>query len=107
MSKESIKLEVKTKAEEIGPPKILQYKPEKKVTKPAKSSGTPVVDSKPEIDDVASYMQTYNVSIEGGRTCEFCSKITKPWPTIKTQEEIEIYQVLNFCLIIFISTFIN
>lgn len=74
----------------VGPPKILQYKPEttKKVPDArsvSSSSSTMSIDSE-TMKDMNGFMTDFNVYINGEHECEFCGAQTKPWPTIKDQE---------------------
>jgi hypothetical protein len=77
---------------EIGPPKILKYQPEikqqqqqitnqKAVASPSNLS----LDSEP-IENLGQFMNDFNIYINGGQPCEFCTQVTKPWPTINAQE---------------------
>lgn len=89
--------------DEVGPPKILQYQAESKkkptVVRPSSSStstSTLSIDSE-TMRDLAGFMTDFNVHINGGTECEFCGKQTKPWPSIRDQENISnINEVVNF-----------
>ena len=86
---ESVVSKVSAKAtpsiESIGPPKILQYKPETKKIEISPPSPTLSLDSEP-IDDLGMFLKDFNVYINGGHTCEFCGMKTKEWPSIENQD---------------------
>ena len=76
----------KQRFESIGPPKILQFKPEvKEVPEIAASPAFSI--PREAIENVSQFMQGFNVHVRGGEICEFCEDMTKPWPTILEQEE--------------------
>lgn len=92
--------------DEVGPPKILQYQAESKkkptVVRPSSSStstSTLSIDSE-TMRDLAGFMTDFNVHINGGTECEFCGKQTKPWPSIRDQENIsninEVVEIVLF-----------
>ncbi len=92
-------LEAATKTpllESIGPPKILQYMPES-----SKGKMTPtIVDSekteKTEKSDINTYMQSFNVNINGNAKCEFCGQLTMAWPSLEDQERKFPDDVINY-----------
>lgn len=74
----------------VGPPKILQYKAETKINEVAfspLSSSSVSLQSEP-VEDIGQLMKDFNVYIDGGHVCEFCGETTKPWPSLKSHEEI-------------------
>ena len=71
--------------ESIGPPKILQYKPETKKIEITAPSPSLSLDSDP-IENLGMFLRDFNVYTEGGQTCEFCGKRTREWPTIHSQD---------------------
>jgi hypothetical protein len=90
----------KPKVESIGPPKILQFKPEAKEPEPEIPSPTFSIPEGPH-ENVNQFMKSFNVHIVGGEKCEFCDQITKPWPSINEQETISPEEVFQFYLFIF------
>ena len=77
----------KPKIENIGPPKILQFKPEiKEVIEIEAPSPVFSIPNEP-VENVDQFMHGFNVHVKGGNKCEFCGEITKPWPTIDEQEQ--------------------
>ena len=82
----------KQKLESIGPPKILQFKPEiKEVVEVAPSPAFSIPAG--HVGNVSQFMQGFNVHIRGGEICEFCEAVTNPWPSIAEQEEFSPEQV--------------
>jgi hypothetical protein len=69
----------------IGPPKILKFQPETQQAEIRVPSPTMSMESEP-IQNLGQFMQDFNIYVEGGMPCEFCSTLTKPWPTINIQE---------------------
>lgn len=74
-----------TLVQSVGPPNILKYQPETQKTEISPPSPPISVPFEP-IDDLGQFMKDFNVHLNGGQPCEFCSEITKPWPSISSQE---------------------
>ena len=90
----------KPKVESIGPPKILQFKPEvKEVVELEAASPTFSIPAEP-FENVSQFMHGFNVHVKGGDKCEFCEEITKPWPSISEQEEFSPEDVNRFLLVV-------
>ena len=54
------------------------------------------VQSQP-IGYLGQFMMDFNIFIDGGNVCEFCGATTKPWTSIRDQENMSnINEVLNF-----------
>ena len=88
----------KPKAETIGPPKILQFKPELKEAVEVEAP-SPVFSIPTEpVDNISQFMHGFNVHVQGGDRCEFCEGITKAWPTIDEQQELSPEEVLSSCV---------
>lgn len=69
----------------LGPPKILKFQPESK----KKELIAPIPENRIEADapeDVLQFFKEFNVYLQGGNVCEFCSQITFKWPSMKEQE---------------------
>ena len=97
LAPESPKFTIETS---IGPPKILQYKPEVKNPEPEISSPTFSIPND-SIESVNQFMKGFNVYIKGGERCEFCDYTTKPWPSIADQEITSPEEVYFFQLYLF------
>ena len=77
----------------VGPPKILKYLPETKKVDITPPSPTISIPYEP-IEDLGQFMKDFNVHLNGGQPCEFCSEATKPWPSISSQETMNPDQVI-------------
>lgn len=74
--------------EAIGPPKILQFNPEKIKKEQLDREPSPSVSIESEpIENLGQFMKDFNVHLKGGEYCEFCGETTKPWPSIQQQEK--------------------
>lgn len=83
------------KVESIGPPKILQFKPEIKEAIELEAP-SPVFSIPTEpVESVSQFMHGFNVHVQGGDKCEFCEGITKPWPSIEEQNEFSPEEVMS------------
>lgn len=78
--------------ESVGPPKILKYLPETKKVDITPPSPTISIPYEP-IEDLGQFMKDFNVHLNGGQPCEFCSEPTRPWPSIQSQETMNPDQV--------------
>lgn len=73
----------------VGPPKILQYKAEtKRLDVLDNRSDSSVSVQSQSVGDLGQFMMDFNVFIDGGNVCEFCGATTKPWPSIRDQENM-------------------
>ena len=85
----------KPKIESIGPPKILQFKPEvKEVVEVIPPSPAFSIPNEP-IGNVSVFMRGFNVHINGEEMCEFCERMTLPWPTVEEQENTNPEEVIT------------
>jgi hypothetical protein len=74
--------------ESVGPPKILQYTPDSKKTELETSENT-FKENSEYVEDMAKFMAEFDIHVKGGYSCEFCDKLTLPWPSISDQEKID------------------
>jgi hypothetical protein len=77
----------------VGPPKILQFRPENK-TNDIEILEFNKENFEPSDNNFVLFLNDFNFIKTGGQKCEFCGNTSKPWPSLNEQKILKPEEVL-------------